>query len=67
MKQYNCPDCERTDSCDGCPRTSFRRTNNFYSDKSITWNDPCESCSNNRKNGGSGVCHCVLGNQTVIY
>ena len=27
---------------------------------------PCENCSNNPKNGGGGVCHCVLGQQ-VIY
>ena len=23
--------------------------------------DPCANCSNNHKNGGSGVCHCILG------
>ena len=23
--------------------------------------DPCANCSNNPKNGGSGVCHCILG------
>lgn len=22
--------------------------------------DPCKDCSNNPKNGGSGVCHCTL-------
>ena len=27
---------------------------------------PCENCNNNPKNGGSGICHCVLGSQ-VIY
>ena len=22
---------------------------------------PCVNCSNNPKNGGSGICHCILG------
>ena len=26
----------------------------------------CEYCQNNPKNGGSGICHCILG-QAVIY
>lgn len=28
-------------------------------------NSPCENCPNNIKNGGSGICHCILGNQTM--
>ena len=24
----------------------------------------CDNCSNNIKNGGSGICHCILGQQT---
>ena len=28
--------------------------------------DACRYCPNNPQNGGSGVCHCVLG-QAVIY
>lgn len=27
--------------------------------------DPCEYCSNNPKNGGSGICHCILGSKVV--
>ena len=27
---------------------------------------PCATCSNNPKNGGSGLCHCILG-QKVFY
>lgn len=30
---------------------------NFYE------NSPCINCSNNPKNGGSGICHCILGSQ----
>ena len=26
---------------------------------------PCDNCSNNPKNGGSGICHCILGQQTI--
>ena len=26
----------------------------------------CDNCSNNPKNGGSGICHCILGT-TSIY
>ena len=28
---------------------------------------PCQHCSNNPINGGSGICHCILGQQPVIY
>ena len=26
----------------------------------------CDNCSNNSKNGGSGICHCILGQQ-IFY
>ena len=26
----------------------------------------CDNCSNNIKNGGSGICHCILGQQ-IFY
>lgn len=26
---------------------------------------PCRACTNNPKNGGSGICFCTLGQQTV--
>ena len=29
-------------------------------------NPACQKCSNNPINGGSGICHCILGNQ-IIY
>lgn len=25
--------------------------------------DNCANCSNNPNNGGTGICHCILGNQ----
>ena len=27
----------------------------------------CQSCSNNPSNGGSGICHCILGTPTIYY
>ena len=27
----------------------------------------CKNCSNNPKNGGSGICHCTLGQMHVTY
>lgn len=32
----------------------------------VNYNKSCEFCSNNPKNGGSGICHCILGSQ-VFY
>ena len=26
---------------------------------------PCKHCSNNPSNGGSGICHCILGLNTI--
>ncbi len=28
-------------------------------------NDPCITCSNNPVNGGSGICHCILGTPSI--
>ena len=38
-----------------------------YSDpiKSFYVPDACKSCLNHPSNGGTGMCHCVLGTQTV--
>ena len=33
--------------------------NNFFT------NDSCINCSNNPKNGGSGICHCILGQPKI--
>ena len=27
--------------------------------------DACKYCSNHPSNGGSGICHCILGNQVI--
>ena len=28
--------------------------------------EPCRNCSQNPKNGGSGICHCTLGNHITF-
>lgn len=42
---------------------------NFYNytkqEDKIT--SPCDTCSNNPKNGGSGICLCTLGLQTTYW
>ena len=32
---------------------------------SWTLHSPCEHCSNNPKNGGTGICHCILGSPQI--
>ena len=27
----------------------------------------CDTCSNNPKNGGSGICHCIMGSRPIKY
>ena len=39
--------------------------NKTFKEKYDLWdsdsNDPCEHCPNSPKNGGSGICNCILG------
>ena len=77
MREYNCPDCQSTD-CTGCHRTLFRETNlpnipivDPFLRTAISTADyippACRGCANHPSNGGSGICHCILGNQQVYY
>ena len=36
----------------------------YMSQKTYT-PQPCRNCSNHPSNGGSGICHCILGSQTI--
>ena len=45
--------------------TNFRYTPIGPSDKAYD-GSPCQHCSNNPINGGSGICHCILGLPQVI-
>lgn len=66
MKEYSCPDCSlNVYSCNGCPRVPL--PTNIYEPYTITLEpittyeeDPCAHCSNNPRNGGSGICHCTI-------
>ena len=29
--------------------------------------DPCRNCANHPSNGGSGICHCILGSMKLTY
>lgn len=29
--------------------------------------NPCENCPNNPKNGGDGICFCILGQNNIVY
>jgi len=72
MKEYNCPDCERNDSCEGCPRTLQRNIDTKiehippYFPDSFIWPKNydgipscCRHCSNHPINGGTGICNCT--------
>lgn len=70
--EYMCPVCgvkfysysgERPEKCSHC-NTEF----DWYPSKKpfISVNEsPCDHCSNNPKNGGSGICMCTLGTPKI--
>lgn len=75
MKLYSCPDCKVTqDSCEGCQRYQANTPpSNITPLKPWSWEEIlkdynissfgykcCENCPNSPKNGGSGICNCVL-------
>lgn len=41
----------------------------FYTISDLKDNTPeaCKTCSNHPSNGGSGICHCILGQRPVMY
>lgn len=45
--------------------TNFRFTPMGPSNKAYD-GSPCVHCPNNPKNGGSGICHCILGQPQII-
>jgi len=71
-KEFNCPDCMREDTCEGCPRTLNRDSNITikhippYFPDSVTWDNKssipscCRNCYNHPINGGEGICNCTL-------
>lgn len=79
MKEYNCPDCERIDSCESCPRVTLKGVvtttttlhgyeiwKSFRENNDLTTvPNTCRACRNHPINGGTGVCHCTLGSITT--
>lgn len=47
-------------------RVPFVENESPYATLDGLQNNPCDKCPTNAKNGGSGICHCILGQQ-VIY
>lgn len=47
-------------------RVPFVENESPYATMDGLQNNPCDKCPTNAKNGGSGICHCILGQQ-VIY
>lgn len=41
----------------------------FYTTSDLKDNIPetCRNCSNHPSNGGSGICHCTLGHEPIMY
>jgi hypothetical protein len=68
MKKYNCPDCiiddcMNFDICNHCKRNNQQNTSYYYirHQYDTTADDPCLNCSNDPRNGGSGICYCTIG------
>ena len=40
---------------------------NLTSDSNTNIPVTCRNCSNHPSNGGSGICHCILGMTQVVY
>ncbi len=47
-------------------RVPFVENESPYATMDTLQINPCDKCPTNVKNGGSGICHCILGQQ-VIY
>lgn len=56
-----------------CPipqiNTPFQQVKDWYTISGLKDNIPeaCKNCPNHPSNGGSGICHCTLGAQPVMY
>lgn len=69
---YNCPDCpmdkvKLANPCQYCKRGSSETITTITTHNKpyvvyphSSQYDPCEKCSNNHANGGTGVCNCTL-------
>lgn len=62
---WKCPICGRINApwVSSCP-CSEQKSYDYI--KTFNTSNPCRNCSNNPSNGGSGICHCILGSK-VFY
>ena len=48
-------------------RVPFVENESPYATMDTFQNNSCDKCPTNAKNGGSGICHCILGQQAIYY
>ena len=63
---FNCSNKNELGYCltTGCINPNYNYL--YFTPQFYDYSNPCQCCSNNPKNGGSGICHCILGNP-IIY
>ena len=49
--------------CTGCVNPHYQHE--VFLDRNDIIPNPCRNCPNHPMNGGSGICHCILGTQTI--
>ena len=77
IPKKECPNCgwywegepEQVMRVPFCGNSTSTKTINYldYSHVNNFTQSACTNCSNNPKNGGSGICHCTLGQMNVVY
>lgn len=60
-----CPKCGRVNApwVMACPCSETKTYTTTWATTGVP--SACAQCKNNPNNGGSGVCHCTLGTQTI--
>lgn len=48
-------------------RVPFVENESPYATIDSLQNNSCNKCPTNAKNGGSGICHCILGQPKITY
>ena len=69
MKEFNCPDCQKTDTCNNCTRYLNKPSKQLHVPPnfpdSILWPEDshiqpaCKTCGQHPSNGGDGICNCI--------
>lgn len=64
MEQYKIIDSDHVYT-NGTELVPIFRMKQWFEHSEEMLQHPCQNCPNNPKNGGSGICHCVLGTKTI--